>query len=421
MPGTPSRHVDRRLAIVVGVVIATVLSGCSAGTPSAAPVTLRLQVGLTPEELATFQPAIAALDAAHPEWVIAARERAAGVGDREGHQPARRRRPARRAAPAGFQCPADGSGANAFLDLTDRVDAAKLDLADFYDGAARPVPLEGRPLGPARQRLARDRLLRREGVRRRRRRAAGRHLDLRGHADRGDRADRGRRRQASRRRRLRPEDDQPAGAGTAASPTTGRTPLIQGLGGELCATADCTTMSFTGPANQAAFDWWVGLVHDDHAAPVRPVRRLADRGARRPVHLGQGGDGLERDVRHRPAQRRRHDRLRHRPAAARHGREAAHAAQHQRLRPRRRQRAPGRGMGPAPGADHARLPGLDLGQARPCGAGSPVRGVIGHRHLARAGEPGRDPRGDGGRARSSGRTPPARATPTTGRSTCSRR
>ncbi len=71
MPENPSRHVDRRLAIVVGVVIATVLSGCSAGTPSAAPVTLRLQVGLTPEELATYQPAITALDAAHPEWVIA--------------------------------------------------------------------------------------------------------------------------------------------------------------------------------------------------------------------------------------------------------------------------------------------------------------------------------------------------------------
>ena len=106
MPGTPSRHVDRRLAFVVGVVIATVLSGCSAGTPSAAPVTLRLQVGLTPEELATFQPAITALDAAHPEWVIALENVPAGLGGREGHQPARRRRPARPAPPPGFERPA---------------------------------------------------------------------------------------------------------------------------------------------------------------------------------------------------------------------------------------------------------------------------------------------------------------------------
>ena len=29
-------------------------------------------------------------------------------------------------------------------------------------------------------------------------------------------------------------------------------------------------MSFTGPANEAAFDWWVGLVHDDHAALYDP-------------------------------------------------------------------------------------------------------------------------------------------------------
>ena len=36
-------------------------------------------------------------------------------------------------------------------------------------GTARPVPLEDRPVGPARQRLARGRLLRQEGVRRRRR------------------------------------------------------------------------------------------------------------------------------------------------------------------------------------------------------------------------------------------------------------
>ena len=29
-------------------------------------------------------------------------------------------------------------------------------------------------------------------------------------------------------------------------------------------------MSFTGPANQAAFEWWVGLVKDDHAALYDP-------------------------------------------------------------------------------------------------------------------------------------------------------
>jgi ABC-type glycerol-3-phosphate transport system substrate-binding protein len=48
-------------------------SGQTTSTPAAEPVTLRLQVSLTPEELATFQPAIEALDAAHPEWVVALR------------------------------------------------------------------------------------------------------------------------------------------------------------------------------------------------------------------------------------------------------------------------------------------------------------------------------------------------------------
>ena len=107
MPGTPSRHADRRLALVVGIVLADRRRrACSAGAPSAAPVTLRLQVGLTPEELATYQPAIAALDAAHPEWVIAL-ENVPQASEVEkvtsqlaaGH-------PARPAPPPGFERPA---------------------------------------------------------------------------------------------------------------------------------------------------------------------------------------------------------------------------------------------------------------------------------------------------------------------------
>jgi multiple sugar transport system substrate-binding protein len=46
--------------------------------------------------------------------------------------------------------------------------------------------------------------------------------------------------------------------------------FIEGLGGELCTNADCTTMSFTGAANQAAFEWWVSLVRDTHAALYDP-------------------------------------------------------------------------------------------------------------------------------------------------------
>ena len=37
----------------------------------AAPVTLRLQVSLSPQELKTFQPALEAPDEAHPDWDVA--------------------------------------------------------------------------------------------------------------------------------------------------------------------------------------------------------------------------------------------------------------------------------------------------------------------------------------------------------------
>ena len=177
MPGTPSRHAVRRLALVVGVVIATVLSGCSTGTPSAAPVTLRLQVGLTPEELATYQPAITALDAAHPEWVIALENVPQASESREGHQPARRRRPARPAPPSGFERPALDPARG--VRRPDRPDhGGRAGPRRLLRRAPRPVPLARRPVGPPRQRLAGDRLLRSRSVRGRRHRAADRHLDV---------------------------------------------------------------------------------------------------------------------------------------------------------------------------------------------------------------------------------------------------
>ena len=46
--------------------------------------------------------------------------------------------------------------------------------------------------------------------------------------------------------------------------------FVKARGGELCANADCTEMNFTSEANQEAFDWWVGLVRNDHAALYDP-------------------------------------------------------------------------------------------------------------------------------------------------------
>jgi hypothetical protein len=73
------RPIPRRFAgpgIVATIVITVAVAACSGGsaTTSTAPVALRLQVALTPEESATFRPAIARLDADHPEWTIALEE-----------------------------------------------------------------------------------------------------------------------------------------------------------------------------------------------------------------------------------------------------------------------------------------------------------------------------------------------------------
>ena len=50
--------------------VAVIVGACSGTSPSTGPVSLRLQVSMTPEELASFQPAIQAVDAAHPEFTV---------------------------------------------------------------------------------------------------------------------------------------------------------------------------------------------------------------------------------------------------------------------------------------------------------------------------------------------------------------
>ncbi len=420
MPGTPSRHVDRRLAFVVGVVIAAVLAGCSAGTPSAAPVTLRLQVGLTPEELATFQPAITALDAAHPEWVIAL-ENVPQASEVE--------------------------KVTSQLAADDMPDLLRLQGSNVQQWIRRDAFVDldrkhqGCGAGPRRL-LRRARSTSSAGTtacgvspippRRRSSSSIAPAFAAAGLAPPTDAWTFDDMRTAAIALTVDGAGRHPGDAGFDPATITRwgwnggvtyywQDALIQGRGGELCATDDCTTMSFTGAANQAAFDWWVSLVKDDHAALYDPyggsqtgvpgdpfISGKAAMGSNGSFAIGQLNAGGTIDYDIVP------------PFLGTDG-SAAHAAEHQRLRHRRPRQAPDRGLGAPPGPHRPGLPGLDLGQARSCRAGSTVRGVVGHRHLAPAGEPEGDPRGDGGRRRSSARTPPARGTPTAGRSTCSRR
>ena len=262
----PGRGLPVALA---GMVLLSLAAACSlAPSATTAPVALRLQVSLTPEEMSTFQPAIEALDAAHPGWTVALE-----------------------AVPQGSEVErvttalaADTlpdvlrlSGANvqqwirrgAFLDLDDRVSSAGLDLGDFYAG-----PLE----------------------------QFGWQDSLWGLPDTASPELVFYAREAFAEANLEPPtddwtyEDMRAAALALTVDTAGRHPgeagfdpqnierwgwnggvtyfwqnaFIRALGGELCANDDCTQMTFTGDANEQAFEWWVSLVRDDHAALYDP-------------------------------------------------------------------------------------------------------------------------------------------------------
>ena len=267
MPGTSS-HSDVRLPLVVAVVVALVVAGCAVTAPSAAPVTLRLQVSLTPEELATFQPAVTALDTAHPEWTIALENVP---------QNAEVEKVTSQLAAGDMPDVLRVQGANvqrwirrdAFVDLSERINAAGLDLADFYAG-----PLDqfrwrdvvwGLPDSASPEVVFFDR-------------AAFAAAGIPPPTDSWTFEDM---RTAAIGLTVDAAGRHPGEAGFDPDAITRwgwnggvtyfwQNALVQGRGGQLCANDDCTTMSFTGAANHAAFEWWVGLVKDDHAALYDP-------------------------------------------------------------------------------------------------------------------------------------------------------
>jgi multiple sugar transport system substrate-binding protein len=244
----------------------------AAGTPSASapvePVSLRLQVSLTPEELASFRPAIAQLDATHPEWIIELEEVPQG-GEVE--------RVTSSLAAGDLPDVLRLTGINvqqwirrnAFTDLTDPVAAAGLDLEDFYPGPVDQFRwndgLWGLPDTASPELVYFDRAAFT---------AAGldpptndwTYDDMRAAALALTTDGEGR----------HPGDaDFDPGAVERWGWNGGVTyfwqnPFIKALGGDLCANPDCTEMRFTGEANERAFEWWVTLVRDDGAALYDP-------------------------------------------------------------------------------------------------------------------------------------------------------
>ena len=249
--------------------------------PPAGPVTLRLQVSLTPEELATFQPAIAAVDAANPEFIVQLENvpQASEVEKVTSQLAADDLPDVLRVQGSNVQ---QWIRRDAFVDLTDRdrlrpgstsptSTTGPLDQFRWQDG------LWGLPDSASPEVVFYDRA----GVRRRRHRAADRHLDLRRHADGGRRADRRRRRHA-----------------IPATPASTRRP-IDPLGLERRRDLLLAGRADPGPRRRAVRD---RRLHDDdvhgpgepggvrvvgQARPRRPRRRCTTRtAARRPACPG---------------------------------------------------------------------------------------------------------------------------------------
>ena len=252
-------------ALLVGVFGVAACGGPKSSTPAPEPVTLRLQVSLTPDELATFEPAIVALDAAHPEWILRLEEVPQGSEVEKVTSQL-----------AGDDLPdvLRVQGLNvqqwirrgAFLDLSSHFPDPS---ADFYGGPAEQFGWDGRIWGLP-DTASPEVVFYNTSMFD----AAGLAYPTEGWT----------------------YDDMRTAAITLTLDAGGRHPgdpgfdpatirqwgwnggltyfwqneLVRARGGDLCANPDCTEMSFTDPATAAAIEWWVTLVRDDHAALYDP-------------------------------------------------------------------------------------------------------------------------------------------------------
>ena len=251
---------------------ASLAPGQSAGRSdvptSAEPVALRLQVSLTPEELVTFQPAIEALDVAHPEWEVeletvpqgsevekVAADLAAGtLPDVLRVQGLNVQQWIRRSA---------------FVDLDDLIAVDLEGAADFYPGPLEQFTWGGNVWGLP-DTASPEVVFYNTAM-----------FDAAGLAYPSEAWTYDDMRAAAITLTLDAASRHPGDAGF--DPATIRqwgwnggltyfwqNELVRALGGDLCLNDDCTTMSFTDPATAAAIEWWVSLVRDDHAALYDP-------------------------------------------------------------------------------------------------------------------------------------------------------
>ncbi len=257
-----------RFGLTILAVATVAVAACAAPTGTPAPVTLRLQVSLTAEEMAVFRPALQGIDDAHPGWSVALEAVPQGSEVEKVNT-----------LLAGDDLPdvLRVQGLNvqqwirrgAFVDLGGRISSEGLDTDDFYAGPMAQFrhddALWGLPDTATPEVLFYDR-------------AAFAGAGVAPPTDEWTYEDM---RSAAVALTLDGEGRNPRDAGFEPSDIQRwgwnggityfwQNAFVKALGGDLCANADCTLMDFTSPANRAAFEWWVSLVRDDHAALYDP-------------------------------------------------------------------------------------------------------------------------------------------------------
>lgn len=252
--------------VVLGLILFLVV-GCGS-LPKAEPATLRLEVSLTPQELATFQSAVEALDEAHPEWdIVLETTPQSGFVEKLNTQLAGNDLPDVVRVQGLFA--QQWIRQDAFLDLTEMIDQSDIEVDDFYSGPLEQFRWQGNLWGLP-DTAAPDIVFYNKEMfdaaglpyptddwtyDDMRRAAIQLTLDAQGRNPSDLSFD--------------PETIEQWGWNGGWSHFWQRH-LVQAFGGELCANEDCTLMTFTSPETIAAAEWWASLVNQDNAALYDP-------------------------------------------------------------------------------------------------------------------------------------------------------
>ena len=254
--------------IILTILLMLPLYACTGAPKTVQPVRLRLEVSLTPQELASFQPAIEALDQAHPEWeIVLETTPQSGVQEKISTQLAGNDLPdVVRVQGLMVQ---QWVRQNAFLDLSSRIEQSELDLDDFYPGPLEQFSWKESLWGLP-DTAAPDVVFYNKDM-----------FDKAGLAYPTD---------------SWTYEDMRQAAILLTLDTNGRNPtdpnfdpatiqqwgwnngitfywqrsFVQAFGADFCANQECTLMNFTAPETLAAIEWWATLVNQDHAALYDP-------------------------------------------------------------------------------------------------------------------------------------------------------